>query len=140
MSPWSSDANSCGRPSETTITPDHLHHRRQPEHPVVGVVGGREPRVAQPRPADRDRGEHEPADARADVILGDVVGQLVGGGAERDDDRQVVEQLQRRRRAMLLIRVTAREAAASMRRHHAELCTDWGNPLMLRHHGDSCAD
>ena len=80
---------------------DHLHHRRQAEDPVVGVVGRREPRVVQPRPAHGERGEREPDDAGADVVLGDVVGQLVGGRAEGDDDGQVVEQLQRRRGAVL---------------------------------------
>ena len=36
---------------------DHLHHRRQADHPVVGVVGGREPRVVDPGPRDRERRE-----------------------------------------------------------------------------------
>ena len=34
--------------------PDHLHHRRQPVDPVVGVVGRGEPREVDPRPDDRE--------------------------------------------------------------------------------------
>ena len=88
----------------------HLHHRRQPEDPVVGVVGRREPRVVEPRPADGERREGEAAHADADVVLCDVVSEPVGGGAERDDDRQVVKELQRRRRSMALAGVAPAEA------------------------------
>jgi hypothetical protein len=94
---------------------EHLHHGRQPEHPIVGVVGRREPRVAQPRPAHGERCEREAADARADVVLRDVVRHLVRRGAERDDDRQVVEQLERSGDAMLLVRVAAAEPAPVVR-------------------------
>ena len=104
---------------------DHLHHRRQAEDPVVGVVGRREPRVVQPRPGDGERGEGEPEDARADVVLGDVVGQFVGGRAEGDDDGQVVEQLQRGRCAVVLMRVATAEPPSAMGPAARRLAVPW---------------
>ena len=98
------------QPERQHDDPDHLHHRRQAEDPVVGVVGRGEPRVVQPGPAHGEGGEGEAQDAGADVVLGDVVGQLVGGRAEGDDDGQVVEQLQRRGRAVVLVGVAAGES------------------------------
>ena len=85
---------------------EHLHHRREPHHPVVGVVGRREPRVVDPGPGDRERREAEAEDAGEEVAVREEVRQLVRGDAERDDERQVVEQLERRRAAVLLVRVT----------------------------------
>ena len=84
---------------------EHLHHRREPHHPVVGVVGRREPRVVDPGPGDRERREAEAEDAGEEVAVREVVRELVRGDAERDDERQVVEQLERRRAAVLLVRV-----------------------------------
>ena len=102
---------------------DHLHERRQPEEPVVGVVGRGEPRVVQPRPDDPEGREREAGDPGARVPVGDEVRELVGGRAEGDDDRQVVEQLQRRGRAMVLVRVAAAEAAPAVGGHGRGLCS-----------------
>ena len=52
------------QPERQHDDPDHLHHRREAEDPVVGVVGRREPRVVQPGPAHGERGEGEAQDAR----------------------------------------------------------------------------
>jgi len=88
---------------------DHLHHRGQPEDPVVGVVCRREPRIVDPGPAGGEGGEREAGDAGGDVVLRHVVRQLIGGDAERDDERQVVEQLERRGAAVPFRRVAAAE-------------------------------
>jgi hypothetical protein len=106
---------------------DHLHHRREPHHPVVGVIGGREPRVVDPRPGDRERGNREPKNRRPDVALREVTGELVRCRPEGDDERQVVEKLERRRAAVLLVRITPRKTLAAMRSNahrtlrHAEM-------------------
>ena len=63
------------QPEREDDHPRHLHHRRDAEHRVVGVVGGREPRVVQPRPAHCEGREHEPADRHGGVPLSEVVGE-----------------------------------------------------------------
>ena len=85
----------------------HLHHRGQPEDPVVGVVGRGEPGEVDPRPRDAERGEGEPEQRRPDVALGEQMGQLVRGRAERDDEGQVEEELQRGRGAVVFGRVAS---------------------------------
>ena len=117
LSRWSlvavSEANISRQPEGQHQHADHLHHRGEPEDPVVGVVRRGEPREVDPRPANRERREAGSAsDALADVVLGERVGQLVGGGAERDDEGQVEEQLQRRRGPAVLVRVAARPSGA----------------------------
>ena len=64
-------------------------------------------------------GEREREQPGADVVLGEHVGELVGGDAEGDHERQVEEQLQRRRHPVLLVRVAARHPADAvhLRRH-----------------------
>ena len=74
---------------------DHLQHRQQAADPVVGVVGRGEPRVVDPRPADREGGEQEPDDRRANVVSRQVVREPTCCSPERDRERQVVQQLQR---------------------------------------------
>jgi hypothetical protein len=103
-----------GQPQRQDHDADHLHHGREPADPVVLVVRRREPAVADPRPRDREHREGEAQHAGAHVVLGDVVGELVGGLAERDHEDQVVEQLQRRGRAVRLVRVTAGQATPTV--------------------------
>ena len=97
------------------ITPTIWTIVEEPEDPVVGVVGRREPGEVDPGPGDRERAQREAEQARLDVVLGDEVRQLVGGDAEGDDEREVEEQLERRRRAVGLRRVAPVHPGASMR-------------------------
>ena len=87
---------------------DHLHHRREAQHPVVGVVGRREPRVVDPRPGDGERREREADDPRPDVTRRRRSARARSRRPERDDERQVEEQLERRRGAVLPRRDRAR--------------------------------
>ena len=84
---------------------DHLHHRREPERPVVGVVGRGEPREVDPGPGHREARQEEGDHTLPTVVLGERVRQLVGRRTERDDEGQVEEQLERRGRASVLVRV-----------------------------------
>jgi hypothetical protein len=94
---------------------DHLQHRRQAVHPVVGVIGRSEPTEIDPRPGHRKRGEAEPGQPRPDVTRRQHVRQLRCGDTEGDDERQVEQQLQRSRDPMRLVRVTPGHSAEPVR-------------------------
>ncbi len=86
---------------------DHLHHRREPERPVVGVVRRGEPGEVDPRPADREDSQDESRQTSGVVAFGQQVRELFAGDSERHHEGEVIEQLEGRRRPVLLIRITA---------------------------------
>ncbi len=90
-------------------------HRQQAAYPVVGIVRRREPRIVDPRPANRERGEQKPDNRRTNVTRREVVRELIGRSPECNRERQVVQALQRRRDPPCLMRVTARHRASTMR-------------------------
>jgi hypothetical protein len=49
---------------------DHLHHRREPERPIVGVVCRGEPGEVDPGPADRKDGQGEGGQTSRKVSFG----------------------------------------------------------------------
>ena len=75
---------------------DHLHEGRDAVEPVVGVEGRGEPGEVDPRPADREHREREPAETDREVILRDRMGELIGCLSEGDHERKVEEQFERR--------------------------------------------
>ena len=108
--------------------PDHLHHRHQPVHPVVGVIGRREPAEIDPGPTDRERGEHETGQARAEVVFGEQVREFGCGDTEGDDERQIEQQFQWSRDAMVFVRISAGHPAHPMRG-----CRGLGNGICCNH-------
>lgn len=85
----------------------HLQHGEQAHAPVVGVVTGGEPGVADPAPAHRKHREQEADDGRDDMAFHQKMRSLAASNAEGDDQGQVVEQLQRGGSAMQFVEVTA---------------------------------
>ena len=73
---------------------DHLHHRDDPEDPVVCVIGRREPREIDPRPADAKAREAEAEQASRVVALRQRMRELGGREPEADHERQVEQQFE----------------------------------------------
>ena len=93
----------------------HLQHRRQPVHPVVGVIGRGEPAEVDPRPTDGERGEGEADQPGLDVTRRQRVRELRGGDTEGDDKGQVEQQLQRGGHPMRLVRISSRHSTEPVR-------------------------
>ena len=100
-SPRSMEANMRGRPSPSTSTPIICTMVTMPEHPVVGVVGRREPGEVDPGPADRESSQSQSRPAPGDEMTGrQHMGELGCGKAEAGRERQVEQQLQTARDAV----------------------------------------
>ena len=67
---------------------------------VVGVVRGREPAEAHPRPPDREERHDVGQDRLGDVVVRDAVVERARRDRDCDDDDEVEEELERRRRAV----------------------------------------
>ena len=83
--------------------PRHLHEDRQSIRDVVGVVGGREPGEAHPRPPDREERHRVREDRLGDVVVRDPVVEGRRGSRDGDDDDEVEEELERGRRPVGLV-------------------------------------
>ncbi len=86
---------------------DHQHHGRQPEQPVVGVIGRGKPCEIDPRPADGEARQAEARERDAIMAGGERVGELRSGKAETQDESEVEQELERRRDAMRFMRIAA---------------------------------
>ena len=108
-----------GHPEGDHEHPDHLDQRRDTEEHVVVVVGGGQPRVVHPRPADREDTQDEPSDRGRPVPFLQEQRRLRRDRAEAHDEGEVEEQLKRGRGPVLLGRIAPRHACEPMGRAHA---------------------
>ena len=90
---------------------DHLHHGDDAEDPVVGVVGGSEPREVRPGPADAEAREAEAEQGHRVMAFCQRMSELGGREPEAHDERQVEQQFKRRGDTVRLVSIASTHAA-----------------------------
>jgi hypothetical protein len=91
---------------------DHLHHRDEPEDPVIGIIGRGEPGEIDPGPADGKARKAKADHGSGVMALRQRMGELGSREPEADDERQVKQQFERCRNAVDLVGIAPAHSRA----------------------------